>query len=201
MDPYQILGISPNASDDEVKHAYRTLSKKYHPDANINSVHQAEYTEKFKQVQNAYKTIMDNRKKGFTNQTYGQQRSQSSYQYQGNDQAAFQDVAAYIQAGRYQDALSILEQIRTRSSLWFYYSALAMNGIGNNATALEYAQTAAQMEPGNLQYLFLVQQLQAGSGQYRQTQQTYTSPYANMANYCYSLLLFNIFMNCCCRCY
>ena len=201
MDPYQILGVSPNASDDEVKHAYRTLSKKYHHDANINSVHQAEYTEKFKQVQNAYKTIMDNRKKGFTNQTYGQQRSQSSYQYQGNDQAAFQDVAAYIQAGRYQDALSILEQIRTRSSLWFYYSALAMNGIGNNATALEYAQTAAQMEPGNLQYLFLVQQLQAGSGQYRQTQQTYASPYANMANCCYSLLLFNIFMNCCCRCY
>ena len=94
MDPYQVLGISPNASDDEVKHAYRTLSKKYHPDANINSEHQAEYTEKFKQVQNAYKTIMDNRKKGFTNQTYGQS-SQSTYQYQGNDQAAFQDVAAY----------------------------------------------------------------------------------------------------------
>jgi len=190
MDPYQVLGISPNASDDEVKHAYRTLSKKYHPDANINSEHQAEYTEKFKQV----------RKKGFTNQTYGQS-SQSTYQYQGNDQAAFQDVAAFIQAGRYQDALHILEQIRNRSSIWFYYSALAMNGIGNNATALEYAQTAAQMEPGNLQYIFLVQQLQAGSGQYRQTQQTYTSPYANMANCCYSLLMFNIFMSCCCRCY
>ncbi len=200
MDPYQILGISPNASDDEVKHAYRTLSKKYHPDANINSEHQAEYTEKFKQVQNAYKTIMDNRKKGFTNQTYGQ-NSQTSYQYHGNEQEAFQDVGAYINAGRYQDALNILEQIRTRNSLWFYYSALAMNGIGNNATALEYAQTAAQMEPGNLQYIFLVQQLQAGSGQYRQTQQTYTSPYANMANCCYSLLMLNIFMNCCCRCY
>lgn len=200
MDPYQVLGISPNASDDEIKHAYRTLSKKYHPDANINSEHQAEYTEKFKQVQNAYKTIMDNRKKGFTNQTYGQS-SQSTYQYQGNDQAAFQDAAAFIQAGRYQDALHILEQIRNRSSIWFYYSALAMNGIGNNATALEYAQTAAQMEPGNLQYIFLVQQLQAGSGQYRQTQQTYTSPYANMANCCYSLLMFNIFMSCCCRCY
>ena len=198
MDPYQILGISPNASDDEVKHAYRTLSKKYHPDANINSVHQAEYTEKFKQVQNAYKTIMDNRKKGFTNQTYGQQRSQSSYQYQGNDQAAFQDVAAYIQAGRYQDALSILEQIRTRSSLWFYYSALAMNGIGNNATALEYAQTAAQMEPGNLQYMLLLQQLRGGQRQYQQGQETYGSPFGDPIQCCYSIMMINCLLSCCC---
>ena len=67
MDPYQVLGISPSASDDEVKQAYRTLSKKYHPDANINNVHKDEYTEKFKQVQSAYKTIMDNRIRGFTN--------------------------------------------------------------------------------------------------------------------------------------
>ena len=37
MNPYQILGIDPNATDDEVKKAYRTLSKKYHPDANINN--------------------------------------------------------------------------------------------------------------------------------------------------------------------
>ena len=71
MNPYQILGISPSASDDEVKKAYRTLSKKYHPDANIGNPHQAEYTEKFKEVQNAYKTIMDERKKGFRQQSYG----------------------------------------------------------------------------------------------------------------------------------
>ena len=41
MNPYQILGIDPNATDDEVKKAYRTLSKKYHPDANINNPNQA----------------------------------------------------------------------------------------------------------------------------------------------------------------
>ena len=200
MDPYQILGVSPSASDDEVKQAYRTLSKKYHPDANINSEHQAEYTEKFKQVQNAYKTIMDSRKKGFTQQNFGGQgQSQSTYQYNGNEQAAFNDAAAYINAGRFQDALNVLEQIRTRNSIWFYYSALAMNGIGNNVTALEYAQTAALMEPGNIQYIFLVQQLQAGSGQYRSTQQSYGSPYSAI-NCCYSFMMLQLFMSCCCRC-
>lgn len=200
MDPYQILGVSPSASDDEVKQAYRTLSKKYHPDANINSEHQAEYTEKFKQVQNAYKTIMDSRKKGFTQQNFGGQgQSQSTYQYNGNEQAAFNDAAAYINAGRFQDALNVLEQIRTRDSIWFDYSALAMNGIGNNVTALEYAQTAAQMEPGNIQYIFLVQQLQAGSGQYRSTQQSYGSPYSAI-NCCYSFMMLQLFMSCCCRC-
>lgn len=205
MDPYQILGVSPNASDDEVKKAYRTLSKKYHPDANINSAHQAEYTEKFKQVQNAYKTIMDSRKRGFTNQNYGGSQSyqgqyQQSYQYTGNDQAAFNEAAAFINAQRYQDAINVLEQIRTRNAMWFYYSALAMNGIGNTITAMEYAQTAAQMEPGNLQYIFLVQQLQASQGNYRTHQQSYGSPYASSIQCCYSFLLLNMIMSCCCRC-
>ena len=37
MDPYKILGVSPDATDEEVKKAYKQLSKKYHPDANINN--------------------------------------------------------------------------------------------------------------------------------------------------------------------
>ena len=57
-DPYQVLGVSPSASDDEVKKAYRTLSRKYHPDANINNPDQAAAEEKFKQVQQAYDEVM-----------------------------------------------------------------------------------------------------------------------------------------------
>ena len=55
------------------------------------------------------------------------------------------------------------------------------------------------MEPGNLQYLFLVQQLQSSQGQYRTGQQTYGSPYAGMANCCYSILMFQLCSACCCR--
>lgn len=54
MNPYQVLGISPGASDDEIKKAYRALSRKYHPDANINNPNKAQAEEKFKEVQQAY---------------------------------------------------------------------------------------------------------------------------------------------------
>ena len=58
FDPYQVLGISRGASDEEIKKAYRNLSRKYHPDANINNPNKAQAEEKFKQVQQAYDQIM-----------------------------------------------------------------------------------------------------------------------------------------------
>ena len=57
-DPYQVLGVSRSASDDEIKKAYRTLSRKYHPDANINNPNKAQAEEKFKEVQQAYDQII-----------------------------------------------------------------------------------------------------------------------------------------------
>ena len=59
MDPYEVLGVSRNASDDEIKQAYRTLSRKYHPDANVNNPNAAQAEEIFKQVQAAYDQIMN----------------------------------------------------------------------------------------------------------------------------------------------
>ena len=64
MNPYQVLGISPGASDDEIKKAYRALSRKYHPDANINNPSKAQAEEKFKEVQQAYDQIMKEKQSG-----------------------------------------------------------------------------------------------------------------------------------------
>ena len=204
MNPYEILGISPDATDEEVKKAYRTLSKKYHPDANIGNPHQAEYTEKFKQVQNAYSTIMDDRKKGFTNHTYTNHTqgayTNSSGGYSTNyssDQAAYQDVAAYINANRFEEAKAILEGISNKNDIWFYYAALCENGLGNRIQAIEFAQTAYQMNPMNLQYMILLQQLQGSSASYNETSRGYGRS-INPISCCYALCLVQM---CCSPCF
>ena len=58
IDPYSILGISRDASDEEVKKAYRKLSRKYHPDANIDNPNKEQAEEKFTPGQQAYEQIM-----------------------------------------------------------------------------------------------------------------------------------------------
>ena len=73
-DPYHVLGVSQDASDEEIKKAYRALSRKYHPDANINNPNKAQAEEKFKEIQQAYQQIMKQREQGsspYGNQGYG----------------------------------------------------------------------------------------------------------------------------------
>lgn len=83
MDPYKVLGVSPSATDDEVKKAYKALSKKYHPDANINNPNRVQAEERFKDVQQAYQIIMKQRTSGNSYggyDSYGNAGSQSQSQ-------------------------------------------------------------------------------------------------------------------------
>ncbi|MBQ9120319.1 MAG: J domain-containing protein [Lachnospiraceae bacterium] len=80
FDPYQVLGVSRDASEEEIKKAYRALSRKYHPDANINNPNRAQAEEKFKQIQQAYDQIMKARAGGYdAGSGYGQGGSQGGY--------------------------------------------------------------------------------------------------------------------------
>ena len=82
MDPYQVLGVSRDATDEEVKKAYRELSRKYHPDANANNPLKDLAEEKFKEVQAAYSQIMQMRENGGYQQGSGQ-TYQNGYGQQG----------------------------------------------------------------------------------------------------------------------
>ena len=56
-DPYTVLGVSQSATEEEIKKAYRSLSRRYHPDANVNNPHKEQAEEKFKEIQQAYQQM------------------------------------------------------------------------------------------------------------------------------------------------
>ncbi len=95
-DPYSILGVTPSASDEEIKKAYRTLSRKYHPDANINNPNKDAAEEKFKEIQAAYNRIMDERQNGSFGYGYNNYNNYQNYnQNAGQNQQRQQQYYYY----------------------------------------------------------------------------------------------------------
>lgn len=205
MDPYQVLGVSRGASEDEIKKAYRNLSRKYHPDSNINNPNKEKIEEKFKQVQQAYQIIMDEKRGntasygGYSKGGFGDfggfgQRQQSEYQSQ--DDIYYKAAENYIRSRSFKEALNVLNSISNRKARWFYLNAIANSGIGNNITAIEHAKVAVQMEPDNIQYRRLVMQLE-GNGQWYQDMgsdygNVFTMDTSSCGRWCLGMALCNI---------
>ncbi len=207
MDPYKVLGVSPDASEDEIKKAYRTLSRKYHPDANVGNPRQAEYEERFKEVQQAYKTIMDGKANAqefgaqyqYDPFGFGDQRTQREQTSQ--DDQYLRSAASYIQSGYYREGLNVLNQISSdrRKGLWYYYSAMANYRLGNVVIAKEHANIACSFEPSNFAFRQLYTAITGGEGRYQQRSAGYGgNPSMQMPNYCAQTAATLLLMSLCC---
>ena len=205
IDPYSILGVDRNASDDEIKKAYRKLSRKYHPDANINNPNKEQAEEKFKQVQQAYEQIMREKEQGSGYGSYGgfggfDFNGQSEQRSQQNDSVNMQAALNYIRNGYYKEALHALNDIPAgqRSARWYFFSAVANQGAGNNVAAQEHAQQAVSMEPSNMEYRQFLQNLQFGGTWYQNMGSAYQRPVSGLSRMCAIWCGFMMFLNCCC---
>lgn len=239
-DPYSVLGISRDASDEEIKKAYRTLSRKYHPDANINNPNKDLAEAKFKEVQQAYQQIMHEREYGTSDNGYGsggyssggygnygsggygsggfggfggfgdfgdfgsfrgfagQYRQANSGATENEEDLHLKAAANFINSGHYKEALNLLNGIRDRSAQWYYYSALANSGIGNNVIALQHAKEALRLDPNNFQYQMLVNRFESGGNWYQQQQGPYQTTFTNGSSLCMKLCIANLMCNLCC---
>ena len=174
-DPYKVLGVSPDASDEEIKKAYRALAKKYHPDRNPGDEVAAK---KMQQVNAAYEQIK-NPDKAYQPGGYGGGYNQyDPFGFGGYRQQSYTDTDSgdnyqkaamnYIRFGRYREALNALENATDRNARWYYLSALANHGLGNQVTALEHIRRAVSMEPDNQEYLDALNRIEYGGTAYRQ---------------------------------
>lgn len=195
-DPYKVLGVSPDASDEEVKQAYRRLAKKYHPDLNPGD---AEAAKRMQEVNAAYEQIKNPEKAAADRGGTGWD-PYAGYQRQdpGEEDPYQQGAYQYIRMGRFQEALNILGNSTHRNAQWYYLSALANDGLGNQVTALEHIRRAVSMEPENPLYLYTLQQIQSGGAAYRQQAGNFRG-FGSRGNPCASMCLCYLVQLCCCR--
>ncbi|MBQ7098290.1 MAG: DnaJ domain-containing protein [Oscillospiraceae bacterium] len=179
MDPYQILGVDRNATDEEIKRAYRRLAKQYHPDANPGDEYAAK---KMQEINDAYDRIKNPEKQQGASsqsynpygQSYGYDPFRGYYQRQSYNQryadSHLQAAHNYILYRRYREALNVLAQFEgVKGAAWYYLSALANHGLGNQVTALEHMRKAVSMEPDNQEYLNALDRMEHGGDAYRRT--------------------------------
>lgn len=189
QDPYKVLGVSPDASDEEIKKAYRDLAKKYHPDMNPGNPQAAE---KMNEINDAYDRIKNGDTSvstagGAAYQQYGADPFWGAYgygdpfegygqaQYQQRERSEYTAAKSYIRNGMYKEAITALSGVplAERDGKWYYLHAGANMYLGNKIAALESAKKAVEIEPDNEEYRALLAQLQSGGDFY----QSYTTNY------------------------
>ena len=200
-DPYQVLGISRDATEEEVTAAFRKLAKKYHPDLNPGD---ETAQKRMAEINVAYEEIKSGKAKyqdysspqggGQPHGGYGgyggyggfggfygfnpfEEFTRRSQQTQEAERAdGFDPVRRYMNAMRYSEALYALSQMSDRTAEWYYLSAVANFNVGNRVAAMNQINEAVRMEPSNYLYAQTRSQILGTTGQYARRSEKFGIP-------------------------
>lgn len=184
-DPYKVLGVSPEATDDEIKKAYRELAKKYHPDNYANTEFADIANEKMQDINEAYDTILHQRAGGTQQSTGGSYSSQ------------FDRIRQLIAAGRYQEADVYLENEQVRPAEWYYLKGLCAVGRRAYNQAADYFGRAYRMEPTNVEYATMYQRFRGAQQSFGNFGPTGQMQECSTCDICNGLICADCLCECC----
>ena len=192
-DPYSVLGISKDATEQEIKDAYRELARKYHPDNYADNPLSDLASEKMKEINEAYDEIMNHRRSGKGN------KKEKAGGYT-NVNSNFPEVRSLITQGRYEQAQEVLDgvPIESRNAEWYFLNGTVLFRRGWFDQAYTSFATACRMDPSNAEYRDALNRAQAQSrGQYNPYNRSYgATGGCNTCDICQGLIC----ADCCCEC-
>ncbi len=198
MNPYEVLGVPENASEEEIKKAYKELVKKYHPDKYQDNPLADLAEEKLQEINEAYDMLMKNRSSS----------SSGSYNYgnygtgSGNGGSYgtpdYMAVRRYIDAGNLTAAENILNSTKDRSAEWFFLSGMLSYRKGWYDDAINKLRTANDLAPNNMEYSQAYGRIINMGGAYQN--QAYGRGYGSSNDMCCQALQCYICADCCCDC-
>lgn len=188
-DPYKVLGVSRDATDEEIKKAYRELARKYHPDNYVNNPLAELVEEKMKEINEAYDRIQKERSDS------PKSSGRKSADYTGE----FIRVRELIQTGRLVEAEQMLNTvpIADRNGEWNFLKGCILERRGWYFDAQKFFETACYIDPDNIEYrdaLNKIRNTANSFGGYRTT--TYNARGCSSCDVCTSLMC----ADCCCEC-
>lgn len=162
-DPYKVLGVSPSATDEEIKQAYRKLAKQYHPDKYVDNPLSGLASEKMKEINEAYDRILNDRKREKRDYTSGASdpyTSSSGNAYR--TRSRFNEIRHMINTGNFAAAEQALSEVSSneRTGEWYYLMGVVVYQKGWLEDAYNYFETACRMEPGNVEYRSMFNRIQ-----------------------------------------
>ena len=137
MNPFKVLDLPVTASKDQIRSAYRTLARRWHPDRFMEGPERDWANEKMAEINAAYHACL---------------RGQRQPADPEEDKRTLGRIEEMIRSGHYQSARRMLMDITTRCAEWNYLFGAVLFKMCENEKALIYLGVAARQQPENVKY-------------------------------------------------